>query len=166
MKYIVVILSIIIMCSGGYAHAANLDTKQPIEITADSLEVLQERQQAIFTGNVLAKQGVVNMRAARMVVYYKQGGANNNVSKIEAEGDVLFTTPDETAQGSRATYDVDADKIHLLGDITLTRDKNILKGSKLEYNLATGRSIVTGGPAVAGQKSNSGRVKGLFVPNQ
>ena len=152
------------------AHAQSLDSKQPIEISADTLEVLQNEQRAIFSGNVVAKQGNINMKAARMLVHYKSGGAGGDatgavkgISRIEADGGVFFASPRETAQGARATYDVDSETIQMVGDVVLTRDKNVLKGTQMVYNLATGKSMLSAaGPSGAG----GGRVKGLFVPNQ
>ena len=83
------------------------------------------------------------------------------IYKIEAEGGVFFATPLETAQGDKGFYNVDTNTIDLLGNVLLTRDKNVLKGTRLTYNLQTGRSILTGGAA-----AGSGRVRGLFLPNQ
>lgn len=150
---------------------------KPVEITSDTLEVFQPQKKAIFTGNVVAVQGDINMKAARMVVFYRDeasaGGAGGDAAaaaastgqgiyRIEADGEVFFATPQETAQGDNAIYDVDADTIDLLGNVLLTREKNVLKGTRLNYNLATGRSVLTGGAAAQG----GGRVRGLFLPNQ
>ena len=49
------------------------DTSLPIEITADSLEVRQEEQIAVFRGNVDAVQGDLNLRADELTVYYRTG---------------------------------------------------------------------------------------------
>lgn len=150
--------------------AQTLDSKQPIEISADTLEVLQNQQQAIFSGNVIAKQGSINMKSARMLVYYKNGGAGGDgagavkgISKIEADGGVFFASPRETAQGAKAIYNVDTQTIQMMGDVVLTRDKNVLKGTQMVYNLATGKSVLSSS-GVGG--AGGGRVKGLFVPNQ
>ena len=37
------------------------DTKQPIEITADNLEVQQQQRLAVFKGNVDARQGEIRL---------------------------------------------------------------------------------------------------------
>jgi lipopolysaccharide export system protein LptA len=163
---------------GASASAAALGSAdQPIEISSDTLDVDQNANQAIFSGNVIATQGTTKMRAARMVVHYRneeksaaksaEGGAPG-VSRIDAEGSVVFTTPEETAQGDRGIYNVATDTIELMGgSVTLTRDKNILKGSHLTYNMKTGRSNLTSGSgqvtASDGTKK-TGRVRGLFVP--
>jgi lipopolysaccharide export system protein LptA len=148
-----------------YAQSPTLLSKdQPIELSADSLEVLQNNHTAIFTGNVIVTQGAIHMNAAQMTVYYRESGSTGQMGKgiykIAAEGKVIFTTPAETATGDNAIYDVDNDTIHLMGNVLLTRDKNVLKGTKLDYNLKTGRSVLVGGASVGG-----GRVHGLFMPD-
>ena len=157
-----------------------MDSKQPIEIASDTLEVLQNEKKAIFTGNVIATQGTIKMRAATMTVFYREeqpatgaatpearAAADSNalgkgIYRIDAEGNVIFTTPTETAQGTRANYDVDNQTITLTGDVIMTRGKNILKGTAMTYNFATGRSILNSEGAAPG----TGRVRGLFVPSE
>ena len=166
MKWLVaIIMCVITPLSAVAQESIALDSGQPVEIVADTLEVLQPQQKAIFTGNVIATQGNINMKAARMVVFYHNAGAANaanseGIHKIEADGDVLFTTPVETAQGDQAVYNVDTETIDLTGNVLLTREKNVLKGTKLTYNMATGRSVLQSARGTKG----SGRVRGLFLP--
>lgn len=145
---------------------ASHDTSQPIEITADNLEVEQERQIATFTGNVDAVQGELVLKADKLVVHYRQEGkTENNVSRIVAEGNVFLASPDSTAQGDRGVYDVDKDTMVLTGNVVLTRDDNVLRGDFLTINLATGKSRMESRAAVAGANApESGRVRALFVP--
>lgn len=158
-----------------------VSSDQPIEISSDTLDVYQNEHKAIFSGNVIATQGTTNMRAAKMTVYYRGDGDKTApakkpeseagapaVSRIDAEGAVVFTTPTETAKGDSGVYNVETDTIDLMGgNVTLTRDKNILKGTHLTYNMKTGRSVLTSGNgqvSATGQKTG-GRVRGLFVPS-
>lgn len=145
--------------------APALDSDQPIDISADSLEVRQQEKQAIFAGNVVAKQGNITMQASKMLVFYDAqngaGGAANSISKIEAEGGVLFVSPKETARGSRAIYDVGKEQIRMVGNVTLTREQSVIKGSALVYSFKTGRSVLTSG---ASSSESGQRVRGLFVP--
>lgn len=149
--------------------ASKLSNKEPVEIVSDALEVLQNEKKAIFTGNVIATQGTITMRSDSMTVLYREsadngadaGGMGKGIYRIDADGSVLFTTPTETARGDKAVYLVDDETINLSGNVFLTRDKNMLKGTKLVYNLKTGRSVFTGGAVAAG---GGGRVRGLFVP--
>ncbi len=167
-----VFLAVMMMGVASGAHAqARLSGDAPIEIVSDALEVLQNENKAIFTGNVIATQNDVNMRADKMTVFYKQSGGDDSASTegsmgkgidhIVSEGNVIFTSPTETAQGDQSIYTVATDTIDLTGNVFLTRDKNMLKGTKMVYNLKTGRSVLTGG--VSGN-TGGGRVRGLFVP--
>ncbi len=160
--------------------ASGLQREQPIEISSDKLDVYQPDHKAIFSGNVIAVQGTTKMRAAEMVVFYRgedqksptakaaatapvavKAPSAQGIYRIEAQGSVVFTTPTETALGDKAIYNVDTDTIDLLGaNVTLTRGQNVLKGTHMVHNMATGRSVLTGG-AVANKPT---RVHGLFVP--
>lgn len=146
------------------------DSKSPVDISADSLEVLQKENKAVFSGNVIARQDNITLRADKMVVYKATDGApdGNAISKIEVIGNVLLATSQEGAKADSGTYFVPNKLIMLDGNVVLTRDKNVLKGSRLEYSMATGKSLLTGGANAAtldGGKSG-GRVRGLFVPKE
>lgn len=149
------------------------DTTLPIEISADQLDVVQQNRLARFSGNVLAEQGPVKLRSQSMTVHYRQGDERKNeaaaVSKIEVDGKVFLATPQESAQGDKGVYDVDRKMIYLVGNVVLTRGQNVLKGSNLQYNLNTGRSVITGGVSAGGgdgAKKPEGRVRGVFVPRE
>lgn len=149
-----------------FAHAqtAKMSKDQPIEIVADKLEVIEPKQQAIFSGNVLAKQGDIDIKSQRMVVHYSNRSAEadaQGIEKIEAYGDVFFIAPQETARGDSAVYDVSSNIIYLNGNVVLTRGENVIRGSQLTYDLAQGRSVVSNGGATG---QSGGRVRSLFVP--
>jgi len=156
------------------------DADQPIEITADSLEVQQDKQLAVFRGRVQAVQGEMRLTADTLAVTYREqrtqqpqpqqrprqqqsgDGAMGAISRIDATGNVFVSSPTETAQGLTGVYDVDKRVITLTGQVVLTRDKNVLRGENLVWNLETGVSRLDGGPTTAG--GAGGRVKGVFVP--
>jgi lipopolysaccharide export system protein LptA len=169
------------------ASGSPVSHDQPIEVSSDKLDVLQNDHKAIFTGNVIAVQGTSTLRAAQMTVYYadnstkpppgsppgtkkpKDPDAPQGITRIDAKDNVVFTTPTETAQGDFGTYDVAANTIDLVGKtVTLTRDKDVLKGTKLHYNMDTGQSVLTAGDGgntdITGIAHQPARVLGLFVP--
>lgn len=156
-----------------------MDSRQPIEITADSLEVMQQEQQAEFSGNVIAVQGDMRIASDRMKVFYRAGGeakgdaakgGTQAVSRIEVHGNVFMSSPTETARGKKGVYDVDANHLTLMGDVVLTRGENVVKGETLKYDLTSGKSQIVGtGDTAGGSADNAeggkkGRVRGLFVP--
>lgn len=154
--------------SAASAPARSGDQAKPIEIQADRLEVDQERQLAIFSGNVDAVQGELSLRADRLRVFYTDegerqaaanvGGNDQGIRRIEAEGSVLLTQPGETAEGDAGVYDPIAGTLVLRGNVVLTRGQNVIRGARLDSNLESGVSVVT---AAGGDR----RVRALFVPD-
>jgi lipopolysaccharide export system protein LptA len=150
---------------------AGHDSRQPIEITSDTLTVEQPKQLATFAGNVDAVQGDMKLRADRLLVHYARseatgsgsgtGGAadpaDNSIRMIEAFGKVVITSPAESAQGDAGVYDVVAGTMQLTGDVVLTRGENVIRGNRLDMDLNTGLSTVSGG-------KRSERVRAVFTP--
>jgi lipopolysaccharide export system protein LptA len=144
----------------GTAH----DTALPIEIAADALEVQQDKQIAVFSGNVDAQQGSIKLRADRIWVYYQGDAAEDAaqaISKIDAEGKVFFSSGTETAEGDQGTYNVDNGVITLTGEVVLTQGNNVIKGNRVVFDLTTGQSKMDGD-----KSGGDGRVRGFFVPRR
>ena len=140
------------------------DTALPIEIAADALEVQQDKQIAVFSGNVDAQQGSIKLRADRIWVHYQGDDpedAAKAISRIDAEGKVFFSLGTETAEGDQGTYSVDNGVITLTGDVVLTQGNNVIKGTRVVFDLTTGQSAMDGN-----KSGGNGRVRGLFVPRR
>lgn len=164
---------------GGLVPAGN--SKQPINIEANGLEVFQQKNIAIFSGNVIAKQGTMTVKSDKMTVHYinhndpntpkapkpktpdagSSGSMGNSISKIDLDGNVFVTTPDESARGKTGYYDTQKKFIELVGDVVLTRDNNVLKGSKMDFDVDSGHGTLVNDTSGA---AGTGRVKGLFIP--
>jgi lipopolysaccharide export system protein LptA len=142
------------------------DSQAPIEITADTLEVRQSDNLAIFRGDVDAIQGDMLLKADILIVHYRENSETPDqpgISQIDVEGNVFISSPNETAQGERGVYDVDNQKIWLTGKVILTQGDNIIEGERLELDLATGKSKVLSAVSEDGERK---RVHGLFVPKK
>lgn len=147
----------------GFSPEFNAD--QPIEITANRLDVFQEQQTAIFKGRVDAVQGAMRLRAEELKVFYNAAsgevaGSSGQIRRLTASGGVQIWNADERAQGERATYDIPAKEIRMTGNVVLSKGGNTLRGSTLVIDMNTGRSKLLGGQS-AGQETG-GRVRGLF----
>lgn len=157
--------------SGLHAQSLQHDTSLPIEITADTLEVLRNEQIATFTGNVDAVQGDMVLSADLLRVHYGDDAAAaagpagaNSIRRIEAEGNVFLSSPRETAQGDAGVYDVASDQVTLEGAVVLTRDDNVIRGQRLEIDLVSGRSrVLAAVPSTEGGAAPQ-RVRALFTP--
>jgi lipopolysaccharide export system protein LptA len=157
--------------SGLHAQSLQHDTSLPIEITADSLEVLRNQQIATFTGDVDAVQGDMVLSADLLRVHYGDDGGEaaglagaNSIRRIEAEGNVFLSSPRETAQGDAGVYDVASNQVTMEGAVVLTRDDNVIRGQRLEIDLVSGRSQVFAAvPSTEGGAAPQ-RVRALFTP--
>ncbi len=138
------------------------DSSLPIEVVADRLTVEQNNQLAVFSGNVEAVQGELVLRADEVRVAYAFGEERTDlaqpVRRIEAEGNVVLATPEETAKAARGVYDVVEGKVRLEGNVVLVRGENVIEGARLDIDLAAGRAVMTADAA------EGRRVRALFVP--
>ncbi len=129
-------------------------------ITArDSLEYWQQRQVAVARGDATATRERQKIRADALTAFFvesKKGGTALN--RVDAEGNVVITTPEEVARGREGVYNADKGTATLTGDVRITRGKNQLNGERAIVNLNTGISRLL--PA----GKDGGRVKGLFTP--
>lgn len=146
---------------------APIDTSLPIEVAADALEVIQSEQLAVFTGNVDAVQGEMRLQADLLRVHYSSGGgAGGEITMLDAEGNVHVSSPRETARGDTAIYNVLEEQVTMQGNVVLAQGDNVIQGSRLTIDLATGHSRIDGGDTVVstgGSSSGDGRVRGVFT---
>lgn len=144
----------LMMAAPAYAQEGSrplLGGDEPVEIVSDRLEVREEENIAIFTGNVQLVQGDLTLRTVRMVVHYSSegGGSLSNtateVERIEAEGSVYLKSGAQVATGERGHFDMQSDTMVLTGsEVVLTEGPNVVKGCRLTMNMGTGQSQVDG----------------------
>ncbi|MFQ5533488.1 MAG: LptA/OstA family protein [Sphingomonadales bacterium] len=163
-------LLLVTALTGGRAiarDAAELDhdISQPIEFSADRLEVEEKNRVATFEGNVKAVQGELRLLADIVRVYFRGPGGNAGdqpeVDRIDATGNVTLLSPDETAQGDWGIYDVDNKIITLGGAVVLTRETTVIEGTRLVLDLELGRSRIESIATATGEEQ---RVRGVFQP--
>ena len=146
----------------------------PISIEADSLEVLDGKNSAIFSGNVKAVQGTFVLVSKKLKVTYSRGNNNSKAKKseskgikrIDATGKVAISTPDyQSATSDWAKFDVEAKIITIGGNVVLSQGGNVMKGDKLVIDLNTGRSKFHSTTKVTtGKKGKRPRITGVFMP--
>jgi lipopolysaccharide export system protein LptA len=153
---------------------------QPIQIEAASLEMIDKKKEATFSGNVKVVQGDTTMTSKKLVVFYDSSpapaaastkaaaksapmqsatpgpGGSSSIRRLEAKGNVVVTQKDQVVTGETAVFDTKTNLITMLGGIVLTQGKNVLRGDRLMVDMTTGVSRV---------ESDSGRVQGLFQPS-
>jgi len=139
-----------------------LTTPQDVVTARDSLEYWRTRNLAVARGDAVATRGDSRVRADRLVGLLENNAKGNlEMTRIDAEGGVVITTPKDVARGNQGTYDVAKRVAVLTGDVKITRGKNQLNGTAAEVDLETGISRI-----LSGSGKDKGRVRGLFVPGQ
>jgi hypothetical protein len=67
------------------------DSREPVNIQADSLSVSDRNKTATFSGHVVVTQGAVRMQCARVVVHYHSEGPDRRdvIDRFECKPDYL-----------------------------------------------------------------------------
>lgn len=137
------------------------DSKAPVSIDSARLEYFDKEQKLVYSGGVLAKQGEASLKATTLIIFLSsgamQGGGapgagENQIRSMEASGPVTIISKDQVGMGDRATYDKDANKVLLIGNVSLSQGGNIIKGkaeSRLIYDLTTSHAVVEGAGGVS-----------------
>ncbi|MEH3108149.1 MAG: OstA family protein [Sphingomonas fennica] len=147
----------------------NHNGNAPVDVSADRIELQDRADRAVFSGNVRVVQAEMTIEAARMTVAYSSAaGGDRQVQRIDAAGNVVVTSPTETARGNSGIYDLNRRLVTLIGNVRLTRGPNSVNGGRLVIDLTTGRSTVDGNRvgAEAGAAGGGGRVTGRFTVPQ
>ncbi|MHA1113118.1 MAG: LptA/OstA family protein [Alphaproteobacteria bacterium] len=151
-------LALLVLAAAGLAGSASLraqgmglglnpsNSDVPIEVYADDgIEWQREGRKAIARGNARAVQGDVTVRADRLILHYRPGPTGGNeVWRIEAEGAVRVTSPDQTATGDYGVYEMDQKVLVLTGSPKLVTPTDEITARKqiefwTERNVAVAR---------------------------
>ncbi|MDP1639987.1 MAG: LptA/OstA family protein, partial [Hyphomicrobium sp.] len=119
-------------------------------------------KQAVFKSDVRAVQGDFVVRTSELRAYYNgaAGLAEEStpgekkppaeITRIEARGAVIVTSKNgQKATGDWADFNVKENKVVLSGDVVLTQEKNVVRGSKLTIDMVTGESVIHTDPGAA-----------------
>lgn len=143
----------------GAQSIAGFNSNQPVNYSADRIELQDRQNRVVLTGNVVIDQGDLKLTAGRTTVAYSDAGALR-IQRIDATGGVTVARGIERASGAAGVYDFNRRIIVLSGDVALRRNGDTLNGGRLVIDLNTGLASVDG--SGAGPDRPSGRVSGTF----
>ena len=121
------------------------DSGEPIEVSADSLDVDSDSRDVTLNGNVQVVQGGLTVRADTMVVHYSDSADSNRVESIQASGEVVVLTDDGTAHGDTGLWMMSSGVVVLEDNVRLLSDDAVLTGTKVTLDLASGQTNIVGG---------------------
>jgi lipopolysaccharide export system protein LptA len=171
MKPALLVLALLAAAAVGQASAQTsalrgLDTGAPIDVDAARIEIQDADNQAIFSGDVIIRQGKLTLKSDTVKVSYtNKAGAGPEMQRLDARGNVVLISPSERATGNTGIYDVSGRLITLVGNVTLDRGGSKLQGQRLVINLGTGQTSFDGraGASPAASGTTPGRVTGRFL---
>ncbi len=140
------------------------EVQNPVDISADRLEVKQKENIALFTGNVVVTQSDMSLVSDRITVFYQGDRDKDNsssISRLDASGNVIMTSPTETIKSTWGVYDFTEKIITLGGDVEFSNADGQIKSPRLQVNLSTGQITMDGGQD---DGESSSRVSGQFRP--
>ncbi len=166
---VVAILTAVAGMAASSASAQVVNTKsmnkasqsKKVDIEADGMEILEKKNQAIFTGNVKATRRDITLTADKLVVDYRKvkkqdGKENTEVTFLNAFGHVRIVSPEQTITGNQAKMDVKKNLLWVTGNVVVRKKNSTIRGNKLFANLKTNVSRIEAG--------GKGRVHGVFTP--
>jgi LPS export ABC transporter protein LptC len=142
------------------------DPNAPMNVEAETLEILDASNKAVFEGDVRARKGDLLVLASELTAFYSgqsgmglgnpadnasvksKGQEKGEIVRLEARRAVkLISSKDQqSASGEWADFDVKANKALMGGGVTVTRATDdplkptVVKGDRLKVDLATGIS--------------------------
>lgn len=140
---------------------ARIVTPEQTLAAEDGIELRNDENVAVARGDVRIERGDQRLQADIVTARFVEAeGGKVEVRELEAEGNVLLSTPKEIVRARHATYDVRTELATLTGSVKITQGRNQLNGDVADLNLATGVSRLRS----AGGAAGGGRVRALLFP--
>lgn len=145
------LLALLLSFAAGTVAALDSDSKQPIELAADSVDFNEAEGLSIYKGDVDLRQGSIRLRGDVVTVYQ----AGRDPQKVVAEGrPVKFEQRVEKGlvkgEALRVEYEVASENIILIGDAVLDQGKDSMRSDRIVYDRV--KSVVKAGAAAKGKQ--------------
>jgi lipopolysaccharide export system protein LptA len=112
--------------------------KNPVDIKAQLFELLGNRNQASYKGNVLVRHRTLVLRCDELTSFYAQGNAQQ-VQRVECVGNVEAVDGDRSAKGERADFDVASGTLVVTGSPEARQGPNYMRGTKVTLTVGNRR---------------------------
>lgn len=137
------------------SFALSTDRDQPADIEADDIEFDFKKGTRKYTGNVLAVQGSLKIKADRLAARYK----GSELQKVKAWGSLarFKQRPDDKPYdvegwAKEITVNQVANLLTLKGNARIKQGPDMVNGDIIVYNMANDTLNVQGGAKVAAKK--------------
>lgn len=141
-----------IMLASPALLALSNDKDQPVTIEADSVDIDENTETAIYRGNVILNQGSINLQANRVVVHNFQ----SDNARIVATGKQISFSQKEDGTGqiirgraNQAEYGINSARLELTGKAQLVKGKNTFRNDRIIYDRE--KAVVKAGSSAQGK---------------
>jgi len=149
-KLKIIIFVIFMYCLAASMSLAAPDVKaqpkdrsnQPITIKSNEMSADNKGKTAVFTGNVVAKQGDIAIYANKLTISYADG--KKDVEKIEADGNVRIVQENRLGTAAHAVYDSKLGRITLTGNPKVMQGDDTISANIITYNIDEDKSVASG----------------------
>jgi len=127
--------------------AFKVSADMPVEVVSDELQMDQNVNTAVFTGNVEVIHGDMTLNSASVLVEYGKvegSSKSNEIIRITATGDVKMSNPDTTAESREAVYTMATREVVMTGDVVVTQGPNKVSGERMIVYLDDGTAVMQG----------------------
>lgn len=161
-------LALLMLQASAVAMAERADRNKPVKLEADKVSIDDAKQIAVFEGNVILRQGTLEIRADRMEVRQdknglKYGTAWGNLAYFRQKRDGF----DEYIEGwaNRLEYDGRAETMKMFDRAKIKRGQDEVLGNYISYDAKSEFfQVVGGGAKAADAKHSGGRVRAVIQP--
>jgi lipopolysaccharide export system protein LptA len=152
---------------GGFSGLSSSDSKKPIDIESDRLEVDDKKHTAIFIGNVSVTQGDNNLKAQRLEVFYESANQTQGAGKggQASKG----AKPVKSASAGAPTDPVSSGQIKLIHAsggkvvVTSTKDRQEATGDDAVYDVKAQKITLSGKEVWLSQGQNKIQGRKLVI---
>jgi len=147
--------------------AESSDRDKPIRLEADKVTIDDAKQVAVFEGNVILRQGSLELRGNRMEVRQHKSGFKYGVAWGKP---AYFRQKQDAADGfiegwaDRLEYDGRAETLKMFDRAKVKRGQDEIRGNFISYDAKTEFYQVSGGGPKSGAKGSTGRVHAVIQP--
>ena len=112
-----------------------------IKIVSDKLEIIRDENISIFSGNVYAIEGNIEIWSEKLIM--TSSNDETEVEEINAHGNVKIVREELSINGDRAQYDPIQNKLIVFGKVEVIQNRSIIMCDKIIVDLENSSSIMS-----------------------
>ena len=122
---------LVLVLVAGFVVAAE-PKKGNTRVTSKRLDFDYKRMVAVFSGDVVVTDPEVKINTDKLTMAFDE---TREIKLVTCNGNVKMWYQDKAASAKQAVYQASKGEVELLGDATLTRGGDTVKGDRIVFNL-------------------------------